>query len=226
MGMDRDDEGFSEKPEHETAPKQVPAIGYSILCNMGGDRQMTVQCFVGEDESEDVIAARMDKVFRVVDRQKARYDLDKLYKEFEEAGRHLRNFLNAIPIAEHQAKHQIAVLEAELSAMQDAKKEVFNQGYEQHTASKRRGPFEPSGALKGRLNAMEQEIQKKRDRIRQVPEEQRQHRDQTLINVQKYQDDLRRMRLKINDTRTLAGLGPYEEFLAEETASPLEAKGA
>lgn len=218
MDRDPDNRGFDLKP--------ATAIGYSIVTNMGGDRQMTVQCFVGEDDDDEAINRRIDKVFRICDRQKARYDLDKQYKEFEEAGRHLRNFLNAIPIAEHNAKCQTAALTVELRAKEEARKEVYEEGYSAHLNGRRRGEFVPGGALKSRLATMDGEIQKVRERIAAIPADTQQHKDKVLIDVQRYQDDLHKRRLHINDLRGLAGLGPYEEFMAEETANPLEAKGA
>lgn len=217
MDKDQSDKGFELKP--------ATAIGYSVAVNMGGDRQMTVQCFVGEDEPDAAINAKMDKVFRIVDRQKARYDLDKEYKEFEEIGRHLRNFLNAIPIAEKNAQFQTAALAVELNAKQEARKEVFDGAYSQHVANHRRGEFKPGGALNGRLAAMDSEIQKVKDKIAAIPADTQQNKDVTLVNIRKYQDDMRKRRLHINNLHTLAGLSPYAEFEMEETANPLEAKG-
>lgn len=218
MGKEPDGAGFDLKP--------ATAIGYSIAVNMGGDRQMTVQCFVGEDEDDECINRRIDKVFRVVDRQKARYDLDKQYSEFEEAARHLRNFLNAIPLAEKNSLHQTAALKVELAAKEGARKEVWEEGYQAHLTGRRKGEFVPGGALKGRLAAMDSEIQKVREKIAAVPADTDQHKAKVLIDVRRYQDDLHKRRLYINDLRKLAGLGEYTEFLDEEKANPLEVKGA
>lgn len=218
--MDREpnDPGFSVKP--------ATALGYSIVCNMGGDRQMTVQCFVGEDEPDEVVNGKLDRAFRVVDRIKARYDLERHYKEFEEAGRHLRNFLNAIPIADKNAQYQLAALKVELTTKEEARKEVFDQGYNEHASSGRRGSFTPKGSLQSRLVAMDADIAKVREKIDAVPADTEQHKAKCLIDIQRYQDDLHKRRVAINDLRALAGLEPYVEFLVEETASPLEVKGA
>lgn len=218
MGKEPEAAGFDLKP--------ATAIGYSIVTNMGGDRQMTVQCFVGEDEPDEVINARIDKVFRICDRQKARYDLDKQYAEFEEAARHLRNFLNAIPIAEDSSKRQIAALKVELAAKEEARKEVWEEGYQAHLSGHRKGEFVPNGALKGRLAAMDSEIQKVRDKIAAVPADSEQHKQKVLIDIRRYQDDLHKRRIYINDLRRLSGFGEYTEFMDEETANPLEVKGA
>ncbi len=208
MGQDQD-KGFDLKPG--------TAIGYSLMCNLGGDRQMTVQCFVDEAEEDDVVNRRIDRVFRVMDRQKAKYDLDKEIKEFEEVALHTRNFLNAIPMAEQAAKAQVETLKAELLGMQEARKEVFDKGYNAHVVGRRQGEFVPSGAIKGQLNNMDNEIAKKQAAILAVPNDVAQHREQTRANVAKYQGDLSKRRAHINDLRKQAGLGEYTEFMDEQT---------
>lgn len=57
----------------DTAP--APALGFSIVANLGDNRQITCQCFVGVDEEPKDINARIDKVQNVIDRQRARYEV-------------------------------------------------------------------------------------------------------------------------------------------------------
>ncbi len=209
MGQDQDKD-FGLKP--------ATAIGYSIASNMGGDRQMTVQCFVAEDEDLEVINRRIDRVMAVIDRQKARYDLSKEEKEFEEVALHTRNFLNAIPQAETAARAQLERLEAELVGMQEARSEVHDQAYVAFVKSGRRGQFVPKGSLEGRLRNMDNEIEKKKAAILALPNDTKQHRDTTIVNLAKYQDDLKKRRARINDLRSQAGLDAYTVFLDEEFA--------
>jgi hypothetical protein len=49
---------------------KAPAIGYSIVANLGGDRQITVQCFVDEGEEDKAVNARFDRVMTFIDRQR------------------------------------------------------------------------------------------------------------------------------------------------------------
>jgi hypothetical protein len=210
--MDRDE--FHGLPE----VKQAPAIGYSIVSNMGGDRQMTVQCFVAEDEDLAVINSKIDRIFSVLDRKKAHYDLTKLEKEIEEVGRHLRNFLNAIPMAEKTAEHQIAVLKVKLAEQEKYRDELEKDGYNEHIKSGRKGNYVPKGHALSKINAVNAEIEKTREAIAAVPKDTEQHRETTRVNVQRYKDDLKKRRAEINDLRMIAGLPPYMEFLVEETA--------
>jgi hypothetical protein len=131
MGQDQDKD-FGLKPG--------VAIGYSIACNLGGERQMTVQCFVDESEPDEAVHARIDRVFRVVDRQKAKYDLDREIKEFEEVALHTRNFLNAIPMADRAARAQVETLGAELLGLQEARKEVYDEAYTAGACSSPKAP--------------------------------------------------------------------------------------
>lgn len=206
------------RKEPEPDPKPEAVVAGSLVVNCGGDRQINLNFHFGRDEDPAVQNAILDKIMALGDRQKAKYDLDKLETEFEEVGRHLRNFLNAIPVAEQTAKHQIAVLQARLAAQKEARDDVFKQGYEAHGASKRRGVFEPTGALKGRLGGMDIDIKKTEDAIAAVPADLAQHKSQTAVNVQKYQDDLKKRRAYINDLRKIAGREPNTLFMVEQDA--------
>ncbi len=204
-------------PEPAREPKPEPVVAGSVVVNCGGDRQINLNFHFGRDDPPESQNAILDKIMALGDRQQAKYSLRKMEDEFEEVGRHLRNFLNAIPIAE-KTQHQIAVLQAKLVAQREARDDVFNQGYEAHGASKRRGVFEPSGALKGRLNGMDIDIKKTEEAIAAVPADVAQHKSQTAVNVQKYQDDLKKRRAQINDLRKIAGLDPNILFMDEQEA--------
>lgn len=204
------------RPEPE--PKPEPVVAGSIVVNCGGDRQINLNFHFGRDDPAEVQNTILDRIMALGDRQQAKYSLRKMEDEFEEVGRHLRNFLNAIPIAEKTAQHQLAVLNTQLVAQREARDEVYNQGYNAHVASKRRGVFEPSGALKSRLNGMDSDIAKTEAAIKAVPNDVAQGRAQTAVNILKYQDDLKKRRAQINDLRKIAGLDPNDSFMDEQNA--------
>jgi hypothetical protein len=209
MGQDQDKD-FGLKPG--------VAIGYSLMCNLGGERQMTVQCFVDEAEPLDVVNARIDRVFQVMDRQKAKYDLANAEKDFEQTARVVRNMLNAIPQAAVGVKAQLETLKAELLGMEEARKEVYDEAYEAHTKAGRRGQFQPKGSLEGRLRNMDNEISKKKAAIEAAPNDVARHRADTLVSLAKYRADMVKQRAHINDMRHLAGLPAYDMFMDEQTA--------
>ena len=48
------------------------ALGYSILANLGDEKQLTVQCFVDSEEPLADIHSKLDKAMAIVDRLKAK----------------------------------------------------------------------------------------------------------------------------------------------------------
>ena len=217
--MDRQD-------EIEAPVKAQPVVTFSIGVVCGDGRQISFNGHFGRDDDAVTQNDIIDRVMRIGNRQKATYDLEKEYKDFEQVGRTIKNFLSAIPMAEKNAKYQIAALKVEAQAKQEARDEVFNEAYKAHVDSHRKSAFVPSGNLKSRLAAMDSEIQKVKDKIAAVPADADQDRQKTAENVYRYQDDLKKRRVHINDLRKMAGLEPYTEFLDEEKANPLEVKGA
>ena len=62
---------------------EAPALGYSIVANLGDNRQITAQCFVAHDEPLSVVNDHIDKVMRVIDRQRATYQIKELQTELD-----------------------------------------------------------------------------------------------------------------------------------------------
>lgn len=195
-----------------------PLAAVKIAVALGDRRQMEMAINISAADPPEVQDAMLQNALDRMDRIQARYDLEQLEKRFEETGRHLRNFLNAIPVAEQAEKHRTAVLNVELATKRDARKEAYEEGYNAHVSSGRKGTYEPKGALLSRLNGMDAEIRKVEEAIAALPNDTAQHKATTVTNIQKYQDDLRDQRRKINDLRTLAGLPAYELFMVEQEA--------
>lgn len=215
--------GQEEIKPHVSMASPLGAV--TITAALGDRRQIQMAINVSAADPIDLQNEMLDRAMTLLDRQQARYDLEKEEKAFEETARHVRNFLNAIPIAEDGVKRQIAVLKVELAGMEDARKEVVNAAVAEHATNNRRGPYEPKGATLSRINAIQGEIDKKKAAIAAAPRDAEQHREQAVVNVRKYQDDMAKQRAKINDLRHMAGLPKYEGFEAEESADPLTWKG-
>lgn len=196
-----------------------PLAAVTITCGLGDRRQMQMAINISGADPLDLQNEMLDRAMVLLDRQQARYDLSKLESEFEEAARHLRNFLNSIPIAEQTAKHQLAVLKTQLAAQREAREEVYKQGYDVHMKT-RKGVYEPSGALKGRLNGMDIDIRKSEEAISAVPNDLEQGRQKALETVNRYQEDLKKRRVAINDLRHVAGMPEHTAFAGIEFEAP------
>jgi hypothetical protein len=205
MGQDRDEFTASVlKPE--------PVVAVTVTCNLGGERQMQLAAHFNRDASPDEQNEILDKVMKVADRQKARYDLEKLEENFNTCGLNTRNLLAGLPVADNVQKMQIGKLKVELQAKEEARKEVYEAGYNDHVSGHRRGNFEPKGNLKQRLAVMDADIQKVKDAIEAAPKDAAQEREKLVNTIRRHQEDLRLRRKVINDLRGLAGLSPNIEF--------------
>lgn len=221
--MDRPEDEF-----HADAKPAIPkaVVAFSVVLNVGGDRQVSFNGHFDRDDDQESQNRIVDRVMAVGDRQKAKYDLEKAENEFEEAARHLRNFLNAVPMAEKEVEYRVAVLKVELAEMIKVRNERYNEYAAKHVADRRKGPFEPRGAQIGALANMDNEIEKKRHAIEAAPKDAEQQRQISLNNIYVKQDDLKKRRAHIDDLRRLAGLGPHEFMAGIENEDPLGAEGA
>lgn len=211
MGQDRDDfTAAVTKPE--------PVVAVTVTCNLGGERQMQLAAHFGRDASPEEQNVILDKVMKVADRQKARYDLEKLEENFNVCGMNTRNLLAGLPVADNVQKMHVAKLKIELDAKVEARDEVNKEGYEAWQKSGKRGTYKAGGHLANRLATMDADIQKVRDAIAAAPKDADQEREKLVNTIKRHQEDLRLRRKVINDTRGLAGLSPNTEFEDAENA--------
>ena len=211
MGQDRDD--FSA-----TVLKPEPVIAVTVTCNLGGERQMQLAAHFERDASPEEQNSILDKVMRVADRQKARYDLEKLEENFNIVGLNTRNMLAGLPVADNVQKMQVAKLKVELQAKIEARDDVNKEGYDAWQKSGKRGTYKAGGHLANRLATMNADIQKVRDAIEAAPNDAGQEREKLVNSILRYQEDLRIKRKQINDLRGLAGMSPNTEFEDAENA--------
>lgn len=178
-----------------TAP--APALGYSIVANLGGDRQITVQCFVGEDEPLSTINAKLDRALAVVDRQKARYEIDEIREDLSKHEKTYAQFVEDAERIELDYQQSQKGLNDEIEKLAALHDETRDAGYQAHVSSGRRGGFAPSGHLKQQLSAINgQKLQLAEARDKNTAE-----RDaaisQLAISKARYEAEIDRLKTKI-----------------------------
>lgn len=199
-----------------TLVERKPAIGYSIAANIGDRRQLTVQCFVHEDEPDDVINGKLDRIMRVIDRQQAYYDLEAEMEGFDKVGNTLQHNLEALPIAESNTKKEIAELGIKLSEFEVALAAERQEGYSEWSKKGGRGTYEPKGFRLNKINALEAQIKTIKDAIEAKPKDDAQHRQEVAKNIAHFQQDLKKRRARVNELRAMLGKEPITAYKAEE----------
>lgn len=132
-------------------PRQVPAIGYSIVANVGGERQFTAQCFVEQDETDAEINAKVDRINRIIDRMRAIYGLEEL--EAQLSREKLMLFNGDQKINEEETRYQ-----KDVAALNERRAELVSQRSELQEAAYERGRKVPVGSEGAQYNAKGQEL--------------------------------------------------------------------
>lgn len=181
------------------------AIGYSILTNLDGNRQITVQCFVPEDAPDKVVNAKLDRAFRVIDRQKARYDIvgeqEELAKERGVLAQ-LEEDLARVDADFEKAQASLDIQAEEISVQSE---DAMGQGYQEHALSGRGGKYVPRGQTAQRLNASAAAKRNVEDAFAKNKAERDQHRQGVLISTERYHKAIAERTLRIEG---------YEKMLA------------
>ena len=183
----------------------APAIGYSVVANLGGDRQLTCQCFVGEDETDAAVNAKIDRIFAVVDRQKARYEIVDVKEDLakhRETLHQLEEDLARIDADFDKAQASLDEQAAQISADGEA---AFSAGYEAHVSSGRRGDYAPSGQTLQKVKLAEAATRQVLDEKAKNTAERDQHRASALITVERYKKAIIEREAKLASLTTLLG---------------------
>ena len=168
----------------------APALGYSIVANLGGDRQITVQCFVGSDEPLVSINKKIDRALAVVDRQKARYELEDLYEERHKTAQTLAQFEEDLARLDLDFEASQDSLRKQITEVLTASNDAFDKGYNEYVTSGRRGDYKPTGATKQAMSVAEAQKHQIEQAMQKNANERDQALQQTTISVQRFKQAL------------------------------------
>lgn len=176
----------------------APALGFSIVANLGNDRQITTQCFVGVDEDTATIHARIDKVQDVIDRQRARYEIKDLEAEREKHAVNLARAEDDLSRIEQeyltgqsQFDVQIGYLGEQIRAVDDA--------------ANARGRSFPVGGDASRKKAMQAEQKELVEAKAKATAERDQFRQNVAISIVRFREEIEKLDAKLAGCRALIG---------------------
>ena len=185
--------------------KPATAIGYSIVVNLDGNRQVTAQCFVAENEDDAAINGKFDRVFAILDRQKARYDVVNERDELRKEETTLDQLKEDLTRADHEYEKAQARLGEQIIEMQAQGKSVFESGYSEHMASGRRGDYVPKGQTQAQARAIEGAVAKAAEDKKRNEAERDQHRAGAMISVQRYEKAIAERKARISHLEQVLG---------------------
>jgi len=212
------------KPLPETSTYE-PGFDISIVVGCGDTRQISLRTMIAAATPEEQANAFLDKAFRIADRQRARYDLEKEEHELDQVGTALTALIAGLPIAQRTYLQTVEKLKAEMKACSEQYQKLHEEGYEEHTRTGRRGGYEPTGARKTNMLRAKQQGLKIADELARQKTEAAQQLENNLKSIERYRKDLVARKEKIDGMRKIVGLGPiagYEDALTCKLPEGLE----
>ena len=182
------------------------ALGYSVVVNLDGNRQLTMQCFVAEDEPSEVVNAKLDRVFAVIDRQKARYDLVGENEELSKERGTLAQLEEDLARVDLEFEKSQASLKEQMIELNTQRQAALEAGYNEHTAAGRRGDYQPRGQTQQTINAVSAAERNAAEGLAKNEAERDQHRQGVMISVERYRKAVDERTARIDGlTKLLAG---------------------
>jgi septum formation inhibitor MinC len=164
----------------EAKPIQVPAIGFSTTINVDGNRQIVFQGYFEQDESDDTVNARLDRIMRLADRQRGIYEIPLLKEERQKLRDDVAQAEQDIAEADANFQKQQAQLDVQILEMHGQREEALKEGYAAHAKRGGQGPYKPQGKTEANLRLVETQI----ENFKKAKETNAAERQQFLDNIQ------------------------------------------
>ena len=181
------------------------AIGYSVVANLGGDRQLTCQCFVGEDESDATVNGKLDRIFAVMDRQRARYEINDVNEDLAKHRETLAQLEADLARIDTDFARAQASLDVQLGEIRSQAEAAQQEGYDTHASTGRRGDYKPAGITLATIQRAASAERQVTDEKAKNAAERDQHRANALITVDRYKKAIVEREAKVAALLALTG---------------------
>lgn len=171
--------------------KEVVATAFSLVFGIADDRQITFQSGFADDEDDNVVNARLDRVMRFAERLQALKKLPQLRDErrtmLDEIAQYESDCASFMNNAHPKAQ---ASIDVEIEELQELRKETFDKSYAAFRAAGRQGSYIPKGVDQQRIEAADRAIEAaKAKKVTNDAERDRVEKD--------YADNIERRRVRI-----------------------------
>jgi hypothetical protein len=178
-------------------PIKVPAIGYSVLANLGDEKQITFQHFVAADDSDATVNACLDRIVGLIDRQKARIQLPTLRDELAEHERTLAQFVEDKARLDIEFNAAQARRDIQIVTLNKTVDTITNDAAEQHAATGRQAAYKPTGVVKTNIERQKAGIAAiEQEKVTAVAERDQAHAHFD-VSVKRYEGEIERRKAKI-----------------------------
>lgn len=187
------------------ARREAPALGMSIVMNMPGDRQATLQCFVASDASLEEQNALLDRMMRIGDRQKAKYELTALYDDLAKHQQTQSRFGEDFARTELEYRTGQAQRDEAKATLLQAIDDETKAGYGAHATSGRKSEYKLSGAHKQAVNVAQAGIHQLDEQTAKAKAERDRFVEHLDISRTRYAEEIERIEADIARRKAIVG---------------------
>jgi chromosome segregation ATPase len=186
-------------------PIKVPAIGFSITANIDGNRQTVFQGFFDENEDDKTVNKRIDRVMRLVDRQRSIYEIPGLKEELLKLTDELAQYNEDVDKAEGEFQKAQATLDVQVVEVQQTRAKEEEAGRADHARSGKLGSYKPGGNRARNLELCQKQIEDIKKQKETNAAERQQFLDNIKISIERRQARIEILKVKIADLEQALG---------------------
>lgn len=131
---------------------QVVALGYSVVAALSDNAQVTFHSAIADDDSDDVANAKLDRIMRLVNRQRVLGEVPGIEKELRDLEDKLAQLKEDEAFAEANHQKEQASLQVQAEKLRAALTAANAEAETQHAASGRGGSYAPRGHVKTNID--------------------------------------------------------------------------
>lgn len=191
----------------DTAPRAAEAVGFSCTLNTGENRQVVFQTFFARDLPIKEANAIIDRMMLIVDRQKAKYEIADLEADLTKHENALSQFDEDLGRIELDFKAKRARRAVEMQECERVKEETKDAGYEEHTQSGKRGPYEPRGHVRQKMDVCDSQIAKHKEAQAKDDAERETQIGNIEVSRKRFVEAIAQLKIKIATRRQIVADG-------------------
>jgi len=184
---------------------KAPAVGVSILKNLGGNAQITLQTFYPQDATSAEADSIIDALVFRVNRQGAMAEIPDLQEELTKHEKTAAQFDEDFARVEAEFQHAQAARVVEAKTLEVDRKKIHDEAYAEHAKSGRQTAFEPRGHVKQILSRHDAALSRLTSEIEKAQAERDQAVNNLNISRERYAAEIARLKSEISKRTALLG---------------------
>lgn len=190
------------------AENQAPGIDITVSRKLPDETHIMMRTAVFADEPKESVDALLDRLADHCGRQAAKVSLEFFEEDLRKGATALGTMISALPIAEKSFLAQLEGIKAELEEQGKEATEVRQKAEEDWRKSGRGGELELVGRAALNMKRIAKSNKDSLARVEKLHAERLAEVSQTLQNIVRAREDVRKQYERVNDARRMAGKEP------------------